>query len=324
VAAALLIFGSSFLALMALRGQARYASAAGVCFGLLTLTKAASLYISAGLLLVLLCILIPHARRFLPHRLSLRLLLFSVCAYGIVVLPWMYRNHTQFGSWQISDRGGAVLYLRAVKNQMTAEEYRGAFFVWAPGLRDMWGRILGFSEADLQEGGRLQRLNRTAQSDFAERDLAAELAGNPEGAISYYRRARAERMRLIHELRARGVPNPRTEADQALQERALTEIRENFGRHLLMTLPFTWRGALTSSLALIACLAYALARRRTEFTLFMVPALGTIAFYGLFSHFISRYTVPLVPIAIISGLVLVNTIWEYARHRIVAVRTASR
>jgi hypothetical protein len=320
-AAALLMLASSFLVLAIRRGRIRDAALAGLFFGMLALTKAVMLYVFFGLLIALIGLLLPPVRRFLPHRVAWRPLLALVLACGIVVLPWVSRNHTVFNSWQVAERGGVVLYLRAVKNQMTAEEYLGSFFVWAPGLSELWGYVLGFSDEDLREGGRLQRLNRTADADFAERDLAAELAGNPEGAISYYHRARAARMGLIAEFNERGIPNARHEADKILQQRALSMIRQDLGSHLIMTIPFLWRGALTTSIALIGCLAYALARRRTDFVMFMLPASGTVAFYALFSHFISRYNVPFVPIAVVSGLVLLNWLWNSGKTRLLGAST---
>src|SRR5690606_711960 len=116
-------------------------------------------------------------------------------AFSAIVLPWMMRNYVTLGQFQLAERGGVVLLVRAVKDGMTAEEAKGTLYVWSPRrFQPAIGRLLGFSSSDLLRGGRLQRLNRTTQSDFYADDLAAEAAGMPEKAISYYRSARAERV----------------------------------------------------------------------------------------------------------------------------------
>jgi 4-amino-4-deoxy-L-arabinose transferase-like glycosyltransferase len=312
--AALLLLGSTFLALATRRGQLRNAAAAGFCFGLLALTKGVEAYVALGLFAALcLLLLLPRVR--FEHRWSWKAVLMLIAAYGVVVAPWLYRNYTLFGSLQVAERGGAVLYMRALKDGMTADEYLGTFYVWAPGLQSFIGRALGYTPADLQLGGRLQRLNREPDSDFAARDSAAEMAGDPDMAVSFYRKARAERVRLQIELAARGVDEPTVEADRELQKRALKIVLNDLGHHLAMVIPFLWRGALTTSVVLILCWLHALAARRTDLAIFLLPASGTVAFYALFTHFIARYSVPIVPVATVAGLVLTAAIWQWCARR---------
>jgi hypothetical protein len=140
------------------------------------------------------------------------------------------------------------------------------------------------------------------------------MAGKPDEAVSFYRKARAERVRLEMNLAAQGVDEPTVEADRALQKRALEMIENDFGRHLAMTIPFLWRGALTTSVVLMLCWLHALAARRTDFAIFLLPASGTVAFYALFTHFILRYSVPIVPVAAVAGVVLTAALWNYGRR----------
>ncbi|MFT2657982.1 hypothetical protein, partial [Escherichia coli] len=70
-----------------------------------------------------------------------------------------------------------------------------------------------------------------------------EQEGRPEDAVSYYRRARAERVKLERELSEAQVPNAGVAADKLLQKRALELIESHPGRHLAATIPFLWRGA---------------------------------------------------------------------------------
>ena len=116
----------------------------------------------------------------------------------------MYRNHVLLGSAHISQRAGVVLMYRAADDDVLADRASGT--VWAPQrLQGLMGRILGFSPADLNRGGRLQRLNEF-QSDFDADDLAAERAGAPDKTLSYYRQARAERVKLEDQLYVAGHP----------------------------------------------------------------------------------------------------------------------
>ena len=129
---ALLVLASLLLSMAASSGKARTAVFAGLAFGALALTKAAMLYVFVGLLGVLL-VLLALPRKHVPNRATALQTLLLTAGFCSVVLPWMYRNHQHFGSFQIAERGGAVLYVRAVKDGMSAEEFRGSFYVWAPG-----------------------------------------------------------------------------------------------------------------------------------------------------------------------------------------------
>src|SRR5450631_2308018 len=161
----------------------------GLSFGLLTLVKAAMLYVFAGVTFVLLATYVAAKS---PRRRPL-LHITAMCASALlVVAPWVGRNWITFHQPQISERGGLVLYTRALMDQVTPTEYRGSFYVWArPSLRPWVGRILGFGPADLAMGGRLQRLNDDLGTDIHDHDLRAELAGRPQDAITLHRQARA-------------------------------------------------------------------------------------------------------------------------------------
>lgn len=312
LAASLLIFASALLVMSVKHGRLRHAVIAGLLLGLLALTKAVTVYVSLILFLLLLCLL-ALPQRLLPHRFRWQQLIVLFLAFSLVLLPWIYRNYTQFGSLQVAERGGIVLYTRAIKNQMTPDEYLGSFYAYAPGLRSMIGRVLGFSKSDLQIGGRLQRLNRNVSR---ERDHAAEEAGDPDGAISYFYSARAMRMKMQHDLALRGVPNKNVEADKFLRERAVAMISAHPIKHFAMTLPFIWRGGFTSFVILSACLIWAVVRRRPELGVFVLLGFGTIMFYAIFSHFIPRYSVSITPVTIVSGVVLLTIMLNFIKKHI--------
>jgi hypothetical protein len=245
--------------------------------------------------------------------------LLLLAGFVIVVAPWMYRNHVHFDTFSIAQRGGGVLSIRVMKDQMSLEEYVGSFYVWAPhGIRPLVGAILGFSPHDLERGGRLQRLNRRSTSDFFAEDNLWEAAGRPDRVVSYYRKARAASVQLKNELRARGE-DP-AQADAILQERSLRYIREHPWRHLALTIPFLWRGALFTFPILALTLWQAARRRDWGLARFALPAFGLVMFYALLSHFIPRYGAPMFPVVIVCVAALLKCFLEWRGSRSSRVR----
>jgi hypothetical protein len=304
-AAAFLMLASTALTVAFRRRSPALCALAGVLFGILTLIKAAFLYVFVGTLAVMACVYLLQ-RDVVPLRLAARELIVLIAAFGCSVAPWIYRNYVELGTLHISQRAGVVLMYRAVDDQMTPEEYRGTFYVYAPErLQGIIGRILGFSPADLQRNGRLQRLNEV-DGDFAEEDLAAERAGAPERAIAYYRRARAERVKMEQVFFAAGGPQPEIAADDALKDRAVSMILQRPWMHLALTIPFLWRGATLVFPVLLIALLHAARRRRYDLLVFGLPAFGAVMLYGLFSHFIGRYDLPSLCIATVVLLVSIR------------------
>jgi len=323
LATAMLLVASLFAAQGFTEAKPRRIALAGLAFGALALVKAGFLYIFAGFLAVLLGL---GAVSWLWERNRSGVLhagLMAVC-FALVVTPWMYRNYVQLGVFGISERGGVVLAIRAQKDLMTPEEYRGTFYIWAPSrLQPAIGRLLGFTPRDLQRGGRLQRLNRYPTSDFYDEDVKAEEAGRPDLAISYYRQARAERTKLQLAAAAGGDARA-VDADAILQSRAMAVIREHPFRHLALTIPFLWRGAFVTFPVLLVALVYAMRSRRANLAVFALPAFGMVMFYALLTHFIPRYSVPSVPIIIVAGVLLAQAVGGLLlrRRRVAAVTTS--
>ena len=98
---------------------------------------------------------------------------------------------------------------------MSAEEYRGAFYVYAPPVSaaQMFEPVLGFRAEDLQPGGRYERLMR-----FPPGESQAVAAGEVERAISFFGKALATSNRLGEQMIAAG--RPKSEADRVLQKQA--------------------------------------------------------------------------------------------------------
>ena len=293
--------------------RARDFFGAGLAFGALILTKASFLYVAIALIFIYAGFELFLSRDAMARRTLFRSVALAIVGTIIVVAPWMLRNQLQFGSPSIADRGGLVLLTRAIKNQMTHEEYIGAFYVYAPYvLRGPIGFITGFKNEDVHAGGRLERLRRNANVDH---DDAAADEGRLQDVISYYYRAKAMRTPILAQLNTAEHPNALAEADAQLQKEAIRMIKAHPGDHLAMILPFMVRGAFYMFPVFCFMLIYAWRRRDTALVAYVLPSLGLICFYALVSHFIMRYADPSAPIMSICGVVLLHHWLEKRRVR---------
>jgi hypothetical protein len=195
----------------------------------------------------------------------------------------------------------------------------GAFYVWGP-ARSTVGKLLGYSPPDLLRGGRLQRLNRSNDSDFNLSDRAAEAAGRPQDAISFFRQSRAQRQRLLMDYTTAGDPHPSVAADRAARAEAIAIIKAHPWRHLMVTIPLLWRGANVVFPVLAVALAFSLYARRYDLALFTAPAFGSVMFHALLTHFIPRYAQPTYSISMLVAIVLLAWLVSsrLARSRTVA------
>lgn len=303
-AAALLTLGSWLFVRALFQQHWPTLAMAGVVFGLLALVKAVFLYVFAGVLLVAAIAIVVG---WIPGRKAIGLfkLLMLLVVFAATITPWMARNQHQMALFAITERGGEVLYTRAIKDRMSSVEIRGAMGYWARWpVSGALRRLFGFTPRDFEAGGRLQHLNRSADSSFGDSDLAATIAGRPDLAVSYYRQATAEktRLRLMHQQQGRS--DYEIQAGRELQDKAMKMIIERPIRHLAMTPLFLWRGAFFTFPVLVFALIFALKKRRFEQALFLVPTLGAVLFYGLFSHYIPRYSLPMIPITVLAAVMV--------------------
>ena len=305
-AAAALLALTSVLCLMSIRsGKRTYYFLSGLSFGLLILTKAIFFYIALALVGLMSAILAVQWLRDVDIRAGVTGVLALVLGTAIIIGPWMVRNLYYFDSLKITPRSGLVLLLRARYDQMNWTEFRGTFYVWAPNmkLKQLVGDYLGFNEADLKKGGRLQRLVET-QSDFRNEDIAAEEAGLPEAAITYYFRARAERVKVTRDLEQKGFLNPQMAADTELRKRAFDVILNNPFKHTIMVVPFIYRAALLIAPILVLFTILAVWWRRLDLVAYALPAFAMVALHAVASHNEPRYNAPAGPIAIVCAILL--------------------
>jgi hypothetical protein len=316
-AATLLTMTSLALTLAAQTRRLRWAVACGLMAGGLVLTKAVFFHVFLGSLALLSSLLFVLAirRPSRPRPRTVLLVIAWTAGLLVAVAPWLVRNHHHFGRWSISQRGGVVLRIRSIKNQMTLEEWVGAFWVWGPSIYHdvVDGSPLGATRDDIRLGGRLERLSRLKEC----RD------------VNYLYRAIDERVRAIDRWRAAGHRAPEEAADAELQRQAIQSITGSPLRHLACTMPFTWRGiwsvnlrsahappveysirkklqevlSLVSWLSLVALSVSGMRRRDPASLAVTLPSLLMLAAYAFLTHNISRYSTPALPV-MFSSLVI--------------------
>ncbi len=303
LAAALITLSAVLLSLAVSRERRWLFVLAGIGFGLATMVKAAFLYVFLGLVMVLFLAKLLRSRAHPAMPLTYHALF--IVSFVLIVTPWILRNQAAFGAPMISTRGGEVLYTRAVMNGMTPQEYAGLWMVYSPyPLNGAIRRLLGYSREDLQNGVYLRAIQEFEASAWAQEDLAGEKAGDPEKAITYYRKSRAHRVRLNELAMARGERFPQIAADRELQAEALEIIKSHPFQHLALTFPFLYRGALFILPPLLIAFIYGLRKRQYELAWFVLPPLGLVAFYALLSYFTPRYGLPIYPIAVCAAVIM--------------------
>lgn len=326
-AGALLIW-SSWLLLMSVQSKRlKWFFAAGLCMGSLALTKGVFLYVvpMATLLLAGYFVLQDSL------MLGLKRFVVMLAGFSLLVLPWMVRNKLVTGHFELTQRGGHVLLTRAIKNNMTPDEVRGALFFWGPSFYQKLSTPLGLGAvpADFQLGGRFQRLNRES-SNFKSSDLKAQAEGKPEAAVSYYRKAASELSRYVMQAQAEGSSHPQRDGDDHAKRQAKSLILSSPQRHALMTAPFFWRGiwsqpnqgllvknspvyvvfkdllALFSILALYAVFAFGVLRRNLTYIAISVLPVLMVSFYAAITHNIPRYPAAAIPLMLTCLALLIS------------------
>jgi 4-amino-4-deoxy-L-arabinose transferase-like glycosyltransferase len=302
LAVLLLTAASAALLLAALRARYAWTAAAGLLLGALTLTKAAFLYFFP----VALVWLAACHFRFGTRRMLLLLSVFAI-SFWAVVAPWMARNHVQFGEWAIAGRGGSALQLRAAHDTMTNDEARVALFLWHPAYGESYLKRNGYPAESYA------RLKRGEESfRYYSKELRPKELGVPDGM-------------------------PRPEYDGVLKQDAMRQIAGNWKRHLLLTPLFLYRGVFATDGwkityatglpvkefklkngwiaigllfgTLISC-ALLIREQDVARLAFFSLAAYSFCFHALATHFITRYSMPTIPVLIVGSLVAAGAVWR--------------
>lgn len=281
-AALALLIGSTSLYLTASKSRWLGAAiAAGVAFGALMLIKAVFFYF--GVILALGIFVLVKWQR-VRHLLRAGLVTLLV-AYAIAGI-WMTRNFVQFGTAAIAGRSGEILAIRAEFSTMTWREYGASFLAYTP----------NYGEPLLQQF-------------FQPQDYERFDRENPNG---FYRRAKDRYAAMSQS------PTIYSTVDAQLETDSISLIRQNWLKHLALTATFAYRGAFLKLVpenslvptrlfyigSMLIVLGWALGQGHVSLLLFLLPSLYSYGIHAVATHYIPRYSEPLIPCLAIAFVLL--------------------
>ncbi len=143
---------------------------AGFILGILVLTKA--IFTLTPIFLILLYAFAAPKTK----KLS-KIILFSF-AFILLVFPWMYRNHSYFGKWLITERGGWVAYMHTSKSELSNQQLKNYVISYLLGQYFVRLSDASFNVFDVNLGPvnqkRVDFLKKGYSSDEADILLAQE------------------------------------------------------------------------------------------------------------------------------------------------------
>jgi hypothetical protein len=242
-----------------------YFALAGIYLGLLCLTRP-----SFVILMPVFLLLITLNARWLASktiRSAWSPLLAFAAACLIVVGPWTVRNYFSVGKWGLTEEyGSATLIERFAYNDMTAWEFMLAFPYCVPGIGD-----ISFDQVD--------------GNDSMHRFLYRTHG-------SFFQVGRERRDTLVKQY---------GRLDPLIVGIALDELRTNWWRHLLVSIPLGWCGMWAWwlwSLVLVPLFGWACVRAaqqaRPLLLLYAVPAVLMLGLHAAVANLYSRYNLILI------------------------------
>jgi len=243
----------------------RYFALAGIALGLLCLARP-----SFQVLAPALPVLIALGARFVadpPRRSAWTSLLAFVLSFLIVVGPWVVRNSVSVGKFALSEEYGTVsLVERFAFDRMTAREFLLAFPYCVPEIGP-----------------------RVVRHAFGADAMARFQWDQPE---SFFAVGRGQRDALIA---------AHKRLDPIAGELVRLEMRENWWRYLLVSVPLAWCGMWVGGLLglllvpLFACAWVAAVRRpKPLFLLYSAPALIMLGLHAAIANHYTRYNLILI------------------------------
>ncbi len=248
---------------------------AGISLGGLILVKAVFLYL--GIFLFFVYIIIYSKTRLKAVLKNCILILFiGYLTCGI----WQFRNYREFGSYAVAGRSGEILAIRAEFTKMSWQDYPYAFCAYTP--------ICG---------------------DPVMKNLMPETYGlfDRENSNGFYRRTK-NRIKLM-QFDGDGA-QLNLSLEEELSENSLRIIKKNWLMNVGLIFVFLYRGTITNFpyfIPLLCVVPRCFQREKWEMIIFLLPTLYSISIYAVLSHYIPRYSVPLLPtLSILLAPVLVD------------------
>jgi hypothetical protein len=259
--------------------RAQYFALAGLFLGLLCLTRLSFI------------ILVPISLAFIVVNRRTKSTLsvwnhFLVFAVGclIVIGPWAARNYFSVGKWGLTEEyGSGALIERFAYNDMTTREFVLAFPYCMPGIGD-----IAFDQ--IRDNDSIRRF----------------VYGNQD---SFFQVGRGHRNRLVNEY---------GHLDPLIAGIARDEIRTNWWRHLLVSIPVGWCEMWVGwlwSLVLIPLSGWAgmraVQQRRPLFLLYAAPALIMLGVHASVAPPDTRYGLILIgPFSVGAAWIISTSLWN--------------
>jgi hypothetical protein len=265
----------------------RYFVVSGLVLGLLCLTRPSFVVLCPILLVISLLSgmwLTPK-----PARQVFGAMLAFLMAFVAIVGPWIARNHLSVGKLGLTEEyAAAVLIERFAYNYMTPREFIGLFAYCVPALGDV-----AFDKESVT--GPMHRFLYYAPD-------------------SIFHVGRKHRDTLLEQY---------IRLDPIISQIAIEEMRTNWWRHLLVSIPMAWCGTWVGRLwALITVPLFVAAsvrvarKRRPYLLLYAAPALVMLGLHALFANESTRYNLALIGPFCAGAAWLMISLFERVRSRL--------
>jgi hypothetical protein len=256
----------------------RYFALAGLAAGVLCLTRFS--FLVAALLMPLLiaiysCFVVRSQRaRALGDALAF------LAVFAVVILPWATRNAISVGKFALTEEYGSLALIeRLAYDQMTAREFALAFPFCLPGIGP--GMV---------------------EPVFGPEAMARFNYETPGG---FYNVGMTHRDQLVTEFKR---------VDPIIGRVFLEEMRDNWWRYLLVSVPLAWCGMWVGGwLGLLivpmffAAGVAAWRRSRPMLLLYAAPALAMLGLHALLASFYTRYNLALIgPFSVATAWLVVS------------------
>jgi len=275
-----------FAALAWKRGNTMWWGLTGLLLGLLCLTRPSFVVLVPGVLL-----LIAAGSRLLAAKTrpsAWKSAAVFVTVVGLTIGPWILRNHVSVGKWGLTEEyGSAVLIERFAYNDMNPMEFITAFPYCTPALGDLlFDQVYG-------------------------RDSMHRFVYHTRNSFFHVGRGRRDMLVSEH-----------GRLDPLIRDVVRDEMRTNWWRHLLVSIPLAWCGmwagwiVALALLPLFACASVrAIQKREPVLLLYAAPAIMMLGLHGAVANHYTRYNLILIGPAAIGAAWMISAWLQHARLR---------
>ena len=275
-----------FAALAWKRGNTMWWGLTGLLLGLLCLTRPSFVVLVPGVLLLIAAGSRLLAAKTRPSAWKSAAVFVTVVA--LTIGPWTLRNHFSVGKWGLTEEyGSAVLIERFAYNDMNPMEFITAFPYCTPALGDLlFDQVYG-------------------------RDSMHRFVYHTRNSFFHVGRGRRDMLLSEH-----------GRLDPLIRDIVRDEMRTNWWRHLLASIPLAWCGmwagwiVALALLPLFACASVkAIRKREPVLLLYAAPAIIMLGLHGAVANHYTRYNLILIGPAAIGAAWMISAWLQHARLR---------